>query len=105
MAAGPYRARIYAVRYVLAFSVLAITLPLVAIVYESWGFDTLFLILASAALIILMAAVFGNLSLLILDPLTILYRTLTSAIWPGLDSRFPRTGSQAQRVGLCAQHR
>ena len=36
-------------------------------------------------LVILLAAVFSNLSLLIFDPLTILYRTLTTAIWPGLD--------------------
>ena len=55
MASGPFRARIYAVRYVLAFTVLAITLPLVALVYETWGFDTLFLILAAAALVILIA--------------------------------------------------
>jgi len=36
-------------------------------------------------LIIFLAALLGNLTLLILDPLTILYRTLTTAIWPGLD--------------------
>jgi len=36
-------------------------------------------------LVILLAALFTNLTLLIFDPLTILYRTLTSAIWPGLD--------------------
>ena len=36
-------------------------------------------------LVILIAAVFGNLSLLFLDPITIFYRTLTTAIWPGLD--------------------
>jgi len=36
-------------------------------------------------LVILLAALFTNLSLLIFDPLTILYRTLTTAIWPGLD--------------------
>jgi polyferredoxin len=34
---------------------------------------------------ILIAAFFGNLTLLILDPLTILFRTLTSSIWPALD--------------------
>ncbi len=58
MASGPFRARIYAVRYVLAFTVLAVTLPLVAFVYEAWGFDTLFLILAAAALVILTAVAF-----------------------------------------------
>lgn len=55
MAAGPFRARIYAVRYVVAFSVLAITLPLVAVVYENWGFNALFLILALSAFVILIA--------------------------------------------------
>jgi polyferredoxin len=34
---------------------------------------------------ILIAALFGNLTLLIFDPLTILFRTLTSSVWPALD--------------------
>ncbi len=55
MATGTHRARIYAVRYVVAFTVLALTLPLVSFVYANWGFDTLFRILAGAALVILAA--------------------------------------------------
>lgn len=55
MASGPYRARIYGIRYVVAFSVLAVSLPLIALVYEHWGFDMLFRILAGAALLILCA--------------------------------------------------
>ncbi len=55
MASGAYRARVYAVRYVVAFSVLAMTLPLIAFVYDTWGFDTLFRILAAAALVIFIA--------------------------------------------------
>ncbi|HSM40181.1 MAG TPA: MFS transporter [Afifellaceae bacterium] len=55
MANGAFRARIYGVRYVVSFSVLAVTLPLVAFVYEAWGFDTLFRLLAAAALVILAA--------------------------------------------------
>lgn len=55
MASGAYRARIYGVRYVVSFSVLAAALPLIALVYERWGFDTLFVILAGAAAIILAA--------------------------------------------------
>ena len=54
-ASGAYRARIYGVRYVVSFTVLALTLPLIAFVYQNWGFDTLFLILAGAAVVILMA--------------------------------------------------
>lgn len=55
MASGQYRARIYAVRYVVSFTVLAATLPFVAVVYDNWGFDTLFRLLAFAALLILAA--------------------------------------------------
>lgn len=55
MARGEYRARIYGIRYVVAFSVLAITLPLIAVVYDRWGFDVLFRILAGAAFVILVA--------------------------------------------------
>ena len=58
MAAGPARARIYGVRYVVSFTVLAATLPLIAIVHERWGFDALFLILAASAAVILTAVFF-----------------------------------------------
>ena len=36
-------------------------------------------------LTILLAATFGNLTLMVLDPLTILFRTLSTAVWPALD--------------------
>ncbi len=49
MASGPFRARIYGVRYVVSFTVLAAALPLIAFVHQRWGFDALFLILAGAA--------------------------------------------------------
>ena len=55
MASGPARARIYGIRYVVSFSVLAASLPLIAFVYNQWGFDMLFLVLAAAALVILLA--------------------------------------------------
>ena len=55
MASGQRRAQIYGVRYVVSFSVLAASLPMIAFVYENWGFDALFRILALAALIILAA--------------------------------------------------
>ena len=55
MASGAARARIYGVRYVISFSVLAATLPMIAFVYDNWGFDALFRILAVAALVILIA--------------------------------------------------
>jgi hypothetical protein len=56
MASGPARARIYGVRYVVSFSVLAAALPLIAFIHARWGFDTLFVILAAAAAVILGAA-------------------------------------------------
>ena len=55
MAEGEYRARIYGVRYVVSFTVLALALPLIAFVYENWGFDALFRVLAVSAAIILSA--------------------------------------------------
>ena len=53
LAEGEYRARIYGVRYVVSFTVLAAALPLIAFVYENWGFDALFRVLAVSAAIIL----------------------------------------------------
>lgn len=55
MASGEARARIYGVRYVVSFTVLAATLPLIGFVYENYGFDTLFRLMASAAAIIFVA--------------------------------------------------
>jgi len=52
-----WRARIYGVRYVVSFTVLAAALPLIAFIYERWGFDALFRVLALSAAVIL-AAVF-----------------------------------------------
>jgi MFS family permease len=55
LASGPARARVYGVRYVVSFSALAASLPLIGFVYERWGFDTLFYILAGASFLILAA--------------------------------------------------
>src|SRR2546421_12895657 len=55
MAQGQARARVYAVRYVVSFTVLAAALPLIAFVYEGWGFDSLFRVLAVTALVIFLA--------------------------------------------------
>ena len=55
MASGEFRARVYGVRYVVSFTVFAATLPLLAFVYDTWGFDTLFRILSGAAVVILLA--------------------------------------------------
>jgi len=55
LADGQWRARIYGVRYVVSFTVLAAALPLIAFIYENWGFDALFRVLALSAAIILAA--------------------------------------------------
>jgi MFS family permease len=55
LADGKWRARIYGVRYVVSFTVLAAALPLIAFIYENWGFDALFRVLALSAAIILAA--------------------------------------------------
>ncbi|MEA2879310.1 MAG: hypothetical protein QOF14_4506 [Hyphomicrobiales bacterium] len=53
MASGAARARVYGIRYVVSFTALAAALPLIAFVYERWGFDTLFYVLSGAATVIL----------------------------------------------------
>jgi len=57
LADGEYRARIYGVRYVVSFTVLAAALPLISFVYQSWGFDALFRVLAVSAAVILAAVI------------------------------------------------
>ena len=53
MATGPVRARMYGVRYVVSFTVLAAALPLIAFVHDAWGFDRLFAILSVTAFLTL----------------------------------------------------
>lgn len=55
MAKSELRATVYGVRYVVSFTVLAAALPLIAWVHGTWGFDTLFRVLAIAAALILAA--------------------------------------------------
>jgi MFS family permease len=57
LAEGEWRARVYGARYVVSFTALAATLPLIAFVYENWGFDALFRVLAVSAAIILCAVI------------------------------------------------
>ncbi len=49
MAAGRYRARVFGLRYLVSFSALAFTLPMIAVIHETRGFDALFLVLAALA--------------------------------------------------------
>ncbi len=55
MAKSDLRATVYGVRYVVSFTVLAAALPLIAYIHGTYGFDTLFRVLAGAAALILAA--------------------------------------------------
>jgi MFS family permease len=55
MARSEWRSRAYSLRYIVTFSVMALTVPLIAWIHGSWGFATLFIILSAAALLIFIA--------------------------------------------------
>tara|TARA_B100000029_G_scaffold481216_1_gene530064 strand:+ start:129 stop:1325 length:1197 start_codon:yes stop_codon:yes gene_type:complete len=57
MAKSDFRARVYAVRYVISFAVWAIVVPLISFVHLNYGFDYLFYILAICALSIIIAVI------------------------------------------------
>lgn len=47
-----WRSRAYAFRYIVTFSVSASSIPFIAWIHARWGFDTLFIVLSVAALVI-----------------------------------------------------
>ena len=55
MVRSEWRSRAYGIRYVVTFSVMASAVPFIAWVHSTWGFSTLFGILAAAALLIFIA--------------------------------------------------
>jgi MFS family permease len=44
-----WRSRVYAFRYIVSFSVMASSVPLIAWIHARWGFDSLFIVLSTAA--------------------------------------------------------
>jgi len=50
-----WRSRVYGFRYIVTFSVMASTVPLIAWIHARWGFDSLFIMLSIAALCLLVA--------------------------------------------------
>jgi len=58
IARSEWRSRAYAIRYIVTFSVMAATLPLIGWVHGEWGFNRLFGILAVAASLIFIAVLF-----------------------------------------------
>ena len=49
IAKSEWRSRVYAVRYVVSFSVMASSLPVIAGIHAGWGFGALFVVMAVAA--------------------------------------------------------
>ena len=58
IARSEWRSRAYAIRYIVTFTVMASTLPLIGWVHGEWGFNSLFGILAFAASLIFIAVLF-----------------------------------------------
>jgi MFS family permease len=58
MAHSEWQSRAYALRYIITFSVMASAVPLIAWVHRTWGFSTLFGLLAAAALLVFVAVLF-----------------------------------------------
>ena len=58
IARSEWRARAYALRYIVTFSVMASTVPLIGWVHGLWGFETLFPMLSMAAVVTLVAVFF-----------------------------------------------
>ena len=50
-----WRSRVYSIRYIVTFSVMASTLPVIAGIHANWGFAALFVVMAVAASAILAA--------------------------------------------------
>ncbi len=57
IAAGSWRSRLFAIRYMVTFSVAAATLPFVGWLHNQWGFGVLFVVLAGSAVFTLLAVV------------------------------------------------
>ncbi len=51
-----WRSRILACRYIVTFSVLAASIPMIAWIHANWGFDRLFMLLSVVAMLILLFA-------------------------------------------------
>ena len=50
-----WRSRVYAFRYIVTFTVMASSLPIISLIHARWGFDSLFIVLSVAATCIFVA--------------------------------------------------
>jgi MFS family permease len=57
IAKSEWRSRAYAIRYVLSFAVMAMTIPTISMVHGNWGFHGLFAIMAAGASLIFLAVI------------------------------------------------
>ncbi len=55
LTSSEWRSRVFACRYIVTFSALAASIPMIAWIHANWGFDRLFMLLAVVALFILLA--------------------------------------------------
>ncbi len=55
LAHSQWRSRVYALRYIVTFTAMALAVPLIAWIHAVWDFATLFLVLAGAAVVTLSA--------------------------------------------------
>ena len=56
IASKAWRSRMFALRYIVTFSVMASSVPLIALIHARWGFDRLFSLLALSGFAIAIAA-------------------------------------------------
>jgi MFS family permease len=50
-----WRSRVYGFRYITTFTVMAVSVPFIAWIHARWGFESLFMVLSSAATCIFLA--------------------------------------------------
>jgi len=55
IARSDWRSRVFALRYIVTFTALATSLPLIAWIHANWGFDTMFQLLSVASMLIFVA--------------------------------------------------
>lgn len=54
LTSSEWRSRVFACRYIVTFSALAASIPMIAWIHANWGFDQLFMLLAAAGLCIVL---------------------------------------------------
>jgi len=58
LTSSEWRSRVFACRYIVTFSALAASIPMIAWIHASWGFDRLFMLLATTGLCVVLLVLF-----------------------------------------------